>query len=134
MDLKRRKTLLNFIRVVLAILMVYQIREIKLINDLKSNDSVASFKVLDKTCRDSRRPSYITIETPKGDFELEYSRTRCFEIAKGDYVDLYHDSSYELFFSTDQDKYYLTVYALSVALIISLIPWNKLSSYFQKKN
>lgn len=77
--------------------MGFTLDKLMIVNQLQESDSISSFEVLDKNCKNSRHPSYVTINTPKGSHKMRYLRGQCFEIERGDFVELYHDSRYDFF-------------------------------------
>lgn len=94
---KGSKVCIWIFKIALIVYLGFTLDKLMIVNQLQESDSISSFEVLDKNCKNSRHPSYVTINTPKGSHKMRYLRGQCFEIERGDFVELYHDSRYDFF-------------------------------------
>jgi len=96
------------------------------VNELRANKSIGSFEVVDKDCKNSRRPSYVIINTPKGSHKMRYLRKECFELERGELIELYHNSSYDFFYIPGNPVYQRVVAGVTLLLLVTLLPWNRM--------
>lgn len=116
---------INLIRLLFLAFLIISYKDFNDYETLKAKQQKSDFLVIEKECRDSRRNSFINIETPLGIKSVNIRRKPCFQIRTGKTFELYFNEDYSSFFELNNSAPRLSLYASSIALILAL-PWRRL--------
>lgn len=110
--------------VLAAVFFYYQTLEIKELTTQKPG----KFEVVEKKCRLRHGGSYINVIHIGKVYRVEYYGEKCYELDVGGVVELYYSKENDLFYAPDDYHIYKWyVYGLLVLLVLTFIPWYRLS-------
>ena len=124
----RKRVFLLACQALAVVLLVFNIHRLHQINDLIATNSLGRFKVLKTHCRMGHGGSFVEIEYEKGMYSLEYYGKECFELAKGDFIELYYSKEDDFFYIPGSPLIYRYIYGLIGLLLCTFVPWSRIGS------
>lgn len=123
----KKKLVTWLFRLAIIALIVYFYQRNKQAQSLFETSVVQLYEVVDKQCKESRGGSFINVRHKGEIYRVEYYGKKCFDVNIGESVQLYFDPKNNSFLVPESTIYERYVYGGIILLLMSFIPWSKIS-------